>query len=186
MRREKISYNTPLEAQVGSDTYSKGYDLITDSPEGKLKLTDLRKKFKKLDDNQFDNLVEQLLDSEPDGFGTPKDPEDMFEIDGEFIVNPETVKYVEEERVAEERMIAEEAEFQKMMDEDLDDTSFIKREIYLLPRKKLQRRVFCMVKESIDIVATGRNGSPVVVDLARAFDERVKKANDGEIFSSQE
>ena len=134
--REKLfaagenSYNTPLEAQVGSDTYSKGYDLITDSPEGKLKLTDLRKKFKKLDDNQFDNLVEQLLDSEPDGFGTPKDPEDMFEIDGEFIVNPEKVKYVEEERVAEERMIAEESDFDSF---DFDDTSFIQS--YSPPKK---------------------------------------------------
>jgi len=38
----------------------------------------------------------------------------------------------------------------------------------------------------MDIVATGRNGSAVVVDLARAFDERVKKANDGEIFSNQD
>ena len=112
----KNSFNTPLDAEVGSDTYSKGYDLIVDSPEGKLKLTDLRKKFKKLDDNQFDNLVEQLLDSEPDGFGTPKEAEDIFEVDGDFIVNPEAVKIIEEE-----------GRFQDLMDDDLDDPSFIKK-----------------------------------------------------------
>jgi len=122
----KNSFNTPLDAEVGSDTYSKGYDLIVDSPEGKLKLTDLRKKFKKLDDNQFDNLVEKLLDSEPDFFGTPKEAEDIFEMDGDFIVNPETVKIIEEE-----------GRFQDLMDGDLDDPSFIKKGAeYLLEKSE--------------------------------------------------
>lgn len=122
----KNSFNTPLDAEVGSDTYSKGYDLIVDSPEGKLKLTDLRKKFKKLDDNQFDNLIEKLLDSEPDGFGNPKEAEDIFEMDGDFIVNPETVKIIEEE-----------GQFQDLMDGDLDDPSFIKKGAeYLLEKSE--------------------------------------------------
>jgi hypothetical protein len=131
--REKLvsagenSFNTPLEPEVSFDTYSKGYDLIVDSPEGKLKLTDLRKKFKKLEDNQFDNLVERLLDNEPDGFGTPKEAADIFEMDGDFIVNPETVKLIEEERLADERMIAEEAEFDRLANDDLDDPLFIKK-----------------------------------------------------------
>ncbi|MBT8448757.1 MAG: hypothetical protein KJO69_03655, partial [Gammaproteobacteria bacterium] len=110
------SYNIPLNPEVSSDTLQKGYNLVTDHPEGQLKLTDLRKKFRKLEDNQFDNLVERLTDSE-------RDSEDLMVVQDGVISHPETVQQIEEERLAEERMIAEEAEFeddlQGLMDDDL-------------------------------------------------------------------
>ena len=93
------SYNTPLNPEVSSDTLFKGYNLVTDHPEGQLKLTDLRKKFRKLEDNQFDNLVERLTDPELNS-------EDLMVVQDGVISHPETAQEIEAERLAEERMIA--------------------------------------------------------------------------------
>ena len=110
------SYNTPLNPEVSSDTLFKGYNLVTDHPEGQLKLTDLRKKFRKLEDNQFDNLVERLTDPELNS-------EDLMVVQDGVISHPETAQEIEAERLAEERMIAEEADFdeglQGLMDDDM-------------------------------------------------------------------
>ena len=108
------SYNTPINPEVSSDTVFKGYNLVTDHPEGQLKLTDLRKKFRKLEDNQFDNLVERLTDSELDS-------EDLMVVQDGVISHPETVQQIEEERLAEERMIAEEADFENDLNLLADD-----------------------------------------------------------------
>ena len=40
----------------------KAYSLITDHPEGKLDLVKVRKKFKKLEDNQFDRMIADLIE----------------------------------------------------------------------------------------------------------------------------
>ena len=108
------SYNTPINPEVSSDTLSKGYNLVTDHPEGQLKLADLRKKFRKLEDNQFDNLVERLTD--PELYS-----EDLMVVQDGVISHPETVQQIEEERLAEERMIAEEADFENDLNLLADD-----------------------------------------------------------------
>jgi len=109
----KNSYNVPLDPQVGSDTSSKAYNLITDHPEGKLEITKVRKKFKSLEDNQFDQMIADLVEREG------------FALEDGVLSDPEMIKLIEEERIAEERLMAEDAEFQRMMDDDLDDPSFI-------------------------------------------------------------
>ena len=108
------SYNTPLNPEVSSDTLFKGYNLVTDHPEGQLKLTDLRKKFRKLEDNQFDNLVERLTDPELNS-------EDLMVVQDGVISHPETAQEIEAERLAEERMIAEEAELENDLNLLADD-----------------------------------------------------------------
>lgn len=113
MTQEKILTNVPLDPQVGSDTSSKAYNLIVDHPEGKLEITKVRKKFKSLEDNQFDQMIADLVEREG------------FALEDGVLSDPETIKLIEEERIAEERLMAEDAEFQRMMDEDLDDPSFI-------------------------------------------------------------
>ena len=185
----KNSFNTPLDPIVSSDTSFKAYNLITDHPEGKLELTKVRKKFKKLEDNQFDQMIADLIEKEG------------FSLEDGVLSDPEAV----EERLAEERYLAEEAEFDRIAEEESsqaeeearldeevsqldieDDLSFIKRENLSPTAQEITASAILYGDESMDIVATGRNGSAVVVDLARAFDERVKKANDGEIFSNQD
>ena len=93
------SYNLPLDPQVSSDTSFKAYDIITDHPEGKLKLTVLRKKFPKLEDNQFDQMIQDLT-------GPDSAPEDLMVVQDGVISHPETVQEIEEERLADERRIA--------------------------------------------------------------------------------
>ena len=105
----KNSFNTPLDPQVSSDTSFKAYNLITDHPEGKLELTKVRKKFNRLEDNQFDQMIADLIEKEG------------FSLEDGVLSDPEAV----EERLADERMIAEEAEFDRLANDDLDDTSFI-------------------------------------------------------------
>jgi len=108
------SYNLPLDPQVSSDTSFKAYMSITDHPEGKLKLTDLRKKFPKLEDNQFDQMIQGLT-------GPDSAPEDLMVVQDGVISHPETVQEIEEERLAEERMIAEESDFESDLDLLADD-----------------------------------------------------------------
>jgi hypothetical protein len=157
----KNSFNTPLDPQVSSDTSFKAYNLITDHPEGKLELTKVRKKFKKLEDNQFDQMIADLIEKEG------------FSLEDGVLSDPEAV---EEARLNQEV---------SQLDIE-DDLSFIKRENLSPTAQEITASAILYGDESMDIVATGRNGSAVVVDLARAFDERVKKANDGEIFSNQD
>ena len=117
------SYNLPLDPDVGSETREKALDIILDHPEGKIKLTDLRKKFRKLEDNQFDQMIKDLTDV-PDAT-----PEDIYVVEDGVISHPLTVQEIEEERLAEERMIAEEAEFeddlQGLMDNDIPIDDFL-------------------------------------------------------------
>lgn len=121
----KNSYNVPLDPQVGSDTSSKAYNLIIDHPEGKLEITKVRKKFKSLEDNQFDQMIADLVEREG------------FALEDGVLSDPETIKLIEEERIAEERLMAEDAEFQRMMDDDLDDPAFIKKGAeYLLEKSE--------------------------------------------------
>ena len=55
----EVTSNTPLDPQVGSDTIFQAWDFISDK--GQVTEKQLRTKFKRLEDNQFDNLVEGLL-----------------------------------------------------------------------------------------------------------------------------
>ena len=136
----KNSFNTPLDPIVSSDTSFKAYNLITDHPEGKLELTKVRKKFKKLEDNQFDQMIADLIEKEG------------FSLEDGVLSDPEAV----EERLAEERYLAEEAEFDRIakeesrqaeeearLDEEVsqldieDDLSFIKKGAeYLLEKSE--------------------------------------------------
>ena len=132
----KNSFNTPLDPIVSSDTSFKAYNLITDHPEGKLELTKVRKKFKRLEDNQFDQMIADLIEKEG------------FSLEDGVLSDPEAV----EERLAEKRYLAEEAEFDRIakeesrqaeeearLDEEVsrldieDDLSFIKG--YTPPKK---------------------------------------------------
>ena len=105
----KNSYNVPLDPIVGDETSMKAYMLITDHPEGKLDLVKVRKKFKKLEDNQFDRMIADLIE------------ESGFSLDDGVLSDPETVEAIEEDRRAD----------------DLDDLSFIKKGAeYLLEKSE--------------------------------------------------
>ena len=105
------SYNTPLDPQVGSDTTFKAWDFISDK--GQVTEKQLRTKFKRLEDNQFDNLVEGLL--------AETDPESVITLeDGKFL----SYDYVQERDFGE-------------LESDLDDADFIKKgSEYLLEESK--------------------------------------------------
>ena len=53
------SNNTPLDPQVGSDTTFKAWDFISDK--GQVTEKQLRAKFKSIESNQYNNLVEGLF-----------------------------------------------------------------------------------------------------------------------------
>ena len=67
------SYNTPLDPQVGSDTTFKDWDSIIDK--GQVTEKQLRAKFKSIESNQYNNLVEGLL--------TETDPESVESVSSE-------------------------------------------------------------------------------------------------------
>ena len=105
------SYNTPLDPQVGSDTRFKAWDFIDD--EGQVTEKQLRDKFKRLEDNQYDNLVEGLL----------------AETDAESVITLEDGKFLSYDYV-QDRDFGE-------LESDLDDVDLIKKGAeYLLEDSK--------------------------------------------------
>ena len=153
------SYNTPLDPQVGGDTTFKAWDFISDK--GQVTEKQLRAKFKRLEDNQFDNLVEGLLG----------------ETDPESVITLEDGKFLSYEYVQERDLDA--------LQSDLDDTDFIKKSDLSPMAQEITASDVLYGNESLDIVGTSRNGATVVVDLGRAFDDRVRKATGGRNLGDQ-
>ena len=153
------SYNTPLNPQVGADTTFKAWDFISDK--GQVTEKQLRAKFKRLEDNQFDNLVEGLLGE--------TDPESVITLeDGKFL----SYEYVQERDL-------------DVLQSDLDDMDFIKKSDLSPMAQEITASDVLYGNESLDIVGTSRNGATVVVDLGRAFDDRVRKATGGRNLGDQ-
>jgi len=107
----KNSYNTPLDPQVGRETSFKAWEFISDK--GQVTEKQLRTKFKGLEDNQFDNLVEGLL--------SETDPESVITLeDGKFL----SYDYVQERDL-------------DGLQSDIDDMNFIKKGAeYLLQKSR--------------------------------------------------
>lgn len=153
------SYNTPLDPQVGGDTTFKAWDFISDK--GQVTEKQLRAKFKRLEDNQFDNLVEGLLGE--------TDPESVITLeDGKFL----SYEYVQERDL-------------DVLQSDLDDMDFIKKSDLSPMAQEITASDVLYGNESLDIVGTSRNGATVVVDLGRAFDDRVRAATGGRNLGDQ-
>ena len=118
------SYNTPLDPVVSHETVSDAWGFIFDKEGATEK--QLRTKFKRLEDNQFENLKERLLDTEVEA-------EDLVVMsDGKFVQQS-----ILDEREAEQEAKLVEQELGEIDDDiydfsdddlaDLDDMGFIKK-----------------------------------------------------------
>lgn len=106
------SYNLPLDPQVGVDIEFKAWSFIDDK--GEVTEKQLRTKFKSLEDNQFENLKQRLLDEN-------KEEEDTVTLqDGKFM----SYEYLQEKDL-------------DSLQDLFDDPSFIKKGAeYLLQKSK--------------------------------------------------
>ena len=106
------SYNLPLDPQVGTDIEFKAWSFIDDK--GEVTEKQLRTKFKSLEDNQFENLKQRLLDEN-------KEEEDTVILqDGKFM----SYQYLQEKDL-------------DSLQDLFDDPSFIKKGAeYLLQKSK--------------------------------------------------
>ena len=155
----KNSYNTPLDPQVGRETSFKAWEFISDK--GQVTEKQLRTKFKGLEDNQFDNLVEGLL--------SETDPESVITLeDGKFL----SYDYVQERDL-------------DGLQSDIDDMNFISKSELPKVAQDITASDVLYGTESLDITGTSRNGARVVVDLAKAFDARVRAATGGRTLGDQ-
>ena len=121
------SYNTPLDPVVSKDTVTDAWSFIADKEGATEK--ELRKKFKRLEDNQFENLKEQLLDPEVEA-------EDLVVMnDGKFIQQDilNEIEQEQEAKLVEQELgqIEDDSDIYDLTDDDLsdlDDMGFIKNE----------------------------------------------------------
>jgi hypothetical protein len=127
------SYNTPLDPIVSKDTVTDAWSFIADK-EGATEKT-LRKKFKRLEDNQFENLKEQLLDKDVEA-------EDLVVMNGDKFIQQDILNEIEQEQEAKlvEQELGDIDDDTGLTDEDLsdlDDMGFIKKGAeYLLEDSK--------------------------------------------------
>jgi len=154
------TFNTPLDPDVGNEVEFKAWSFIDDK--GSVTEKQLRAKFKSLEDNQFENLKQRLLDEN-------KEEEDTVILqDGKFM----SYEYLQEKDL-------------DSLQDLFDDPSFIAKSDLPEVAQKITASDVLYGDESLDIVGTSRNGATVVVDLARAFDARVKDANQGKNLGEQ-
>ena len=127
------SYNTPLDPLVSKDTVTDAWSFIADK-EGATEKT-LRKKFKRLEDNQFENLKEQLLDKDVEA-------EDLVVMNGDKFIQQDILNEIEQEQEAKlvEQELGDLDDDADLIDDDLsdlDDMGFIKKGAeYLLEDSK--------------------------------------------------
>ena len=153
------SYNPPLNPEVGDEVQFKAFSFIDE----KSPVTEkqLRAKFKSLADNQFERLKENLTAEQDDRYSQ------ILVEDGKYV----SYGYVEERDLEALKNGIE--------------VNFIKKSDLPEVAQKITASDVLYGDESLDIVGTSRNGATVVVDLARAFDARVKDANEGKNLGEQ-
>ena len=153
------SYNPPLNPEVGDEVQFKAFSFIDE----KSPVTEkqLRAKFKSLADNQFERLKENLTAEQDDKYSQ------IIVEDGKYV----SYGYVEERDLEALKNGIE--------------VNFIKKSDLPEVAQKITASEVLYGDESLDVVGTSRNGATVVVDLARAFDARVKSANEGKNLGEQ-
>ena len=102
----------------------------------------------------------------------------------------ETEQPLTEEQLIEQELgqIDDNTEAFELTDDDLsdlDEMGFIKKEDLSEAGQKITASGALYGDETIEVQGTGRGGSTVVVDLARAFDARVKEATGGKTLGEQ-
>ena len=167
---EKNSYNVPLNPEVSMDTRSAAFGAVVDSDTGTFKVSALRRKFKKLEDNQFDQLIKVLTD--PD-----LDSEDLMVVQDGVISHSETVQQIEDERLAEER-------FANDLDDLTNDASYIKRSDLSGEAQDITVSGILYEGEKFTVPA-GLTGQVTIKDIGAAMDARTKAATGGKSLDAE-
>ena len=175
------SYNTPLDPVISHETVADAWGFIFDKEGATEK--QLRTKFKRLADNQFENLKERLLDTEVEA-------EDLVVMsDGKFVQQS-----ILDERESEQEAKLVEEELGEIDDDiydfndddlaDLDDMGFIKKEELNETGQKIT--VSDVLYGDENITVTPPEGKKVTIkDIAVAMDARAKDANDGKALDEE-